>query len=59
MRLRWAPPPSRPSGAGVLGSIEEIAGLVPPKRGFAPRSVPDERAAWREFVAWAAKLGGP
>jgi glycerol kinase len=46
-------------GAGVLGSIEEIADLVPPERMFTPRSVADERTAWREFVARAAKLSGP
>ena len=46
-------------GAGVLGSIEEIADLMPPERTFTPRAVVDTRVAWREFVTRAAELNDP
>jgi glycerol kinase len=44
-------------GAGVIGSIEAIAELMPPVRRFTPRPIDDSRAAWRTFVADAAELG--
>ncbi|HEX3802467.1 MAG TPA: FGGY family carbohydrate kinase [Solirubrobacteraceae bacterium] len=43
-------------GAGVLGSVEEIAEIAPAQRRFTPQPRPDERSAWREFVARAAAL---
>jgi glycerol kinase len=43
-------------GAGLLGSVEEIAALVPAQRRFTPQPRADERAAWREFVSRAAEL---
>jgi glycerol kinase len=43
-------------GAGVLGSVEEIADKLPPEREFRPRPRADQRRAWREFVVRAGDL---
>ena len=43
-------------GAGVFGTVEQIAELVPPVRKLAPQPVPDSRDAWREFVSRASSL---